>query len=99
MQWTLTEVRSFGDVKFLRVIRAVVGSFKAGWVTTLRAGVYIVIDTDRLVLELPQILELMKVSHCLAVPLLGFLCWKLRGAHVYGHFTSQPEIRVAGNMD
>src|SRR5580704_6785974 len=99
MQWTLSEVRSFCDVKFLHVIRAVVGCFEVGRVTTLRARVNVMIRAGRLALELPQILELMEISHSLGVPLLGFLRWKLRGAHVYGHFTSQPEIRVAGNMD
>ena len=99
MQRTLPEVRSLRDVKFLHVIRAVVGCFEVGWVTALRTRVYIMIDARRLVLELPQILQLMKVGHCFGVPLLRFLGWKLRGAHVYGHSTSQPEIRVAGNMD
>ena len=81
------------------MIPAVVDCFQLSYLTTLRPRVNIMIRARRLALELPQILELMKVGHCLGVPLLRFLGWNLRGAHVYGHLVAQPEICVAGHMD
>ena len=98
MQGTLAEVRSRRDVKFLRVVGTVTGRFKPRWVAALRPRVHIMIRARRL-FELPQILEFMKIGHGFGVPLLGFLRWKFSGAHVYGYFAAQPEIRVAGNMD
>src|SRR5580704_16490957 len=41
----------------------------------------------------------MKVGHSFGVPVLRFLGWNLRGAHVHRHFAAQPNIYVAGNMD
>ena len=86
MQGALPEVRPVYDVRIFRVISAVAGCFHLGEFATLRPRVYIMIGSRRLTLELPQILQLMKVGHRLGVPLLRFLVWKLRGAHVYGHF-------------
>ena len=81
------------------MIPAVAGCLHPSYLTTRRSRVNIMIRASRLALELPQILELMKVGHCLGVPLLSFLGWNLRGAHVYGHIAAQPEICVAGHMD
>ena len=64
------------------MIPAVVGCFQLSYLTTLRPRVNIMIRARRLALELPQILELMKVGHCLGVPPLSFLGWNVRGAHV-----------------
>jgi hypothetical protein len=51
-----------------------------------------IISARRLTLELPQILELMKVGHGLGVPLFRFLRWNVRGADVHTHLAAQPDI-------
>jgi hypothetical protein len=73
MQWALPEVRPIYDVRFFRVIPAVTGCLHPSYLTTLLSRVNIMIRASRLDLELPQRLELMKVGHCLGVPLLSFL--------------------------
>lgn len=99
MQWTLPQVRSFSDVRSFQVIPAIVGCFQPRCLTTLRPRVNIMIRARRLALELPQILQLMKVGHCLGVPLLRLLGWNLGGADVHGHLAAQPNICVARHMD
>ena len=79
--------------------RTVADCFHLRWLTTLRARVHEMIGTGRLALELPQILQLLKVGHCFGVPLLSFLSWELGGADVHRHLAAQPEIRAAGYMD
>jgi hypothetical protein len=73
MQWALPEVRPIYDVRFFRMIAAVAGCLHPSYVATRLSRVNIMIRASRLALELPQILEPMKVGHCLGVPLLSFL--------------------------
>src|SRR5690348_16385297 len=99
MQRTLPEVRSMHDVWFFHMRCAVTGCFHLRHLTTLWPRFHIMIQTRRIALELPQILQLMQVGHCFGVPLLGILYRHLRGAHVHRDLAAQPEICVARNMD
>lgn len=81
------------------MVPGVNGCLQLRYRTTLRPCIDVMIPARRLTLELPQILELMKVGHCLGVPFLSFLGRNLRGAHVHGHIAAQPKIRVAWHMD
>ena len=99
MQWTLPKVRPIYDVRFFHMIPSVAGCLHPSYLTTLLSRVNIMIRVIRLALELPQILELMKIGHCLGVPLLRFLGWNLRGALIQRHLAAQPEICVTGHMD
>jgi hypothetical protein len=73
MQWALPEVRPIYDVRFFHMKPAVAGCLHPSYLTTLLSRVNIMIRASRLDLQLPQILELMKVGHCLGVPDLSFL--------------------------